>query len=176
MIRFDQMSKVILETPRLLLRELTREDFDALLAIWGDAETMLYYPRPYDQVMLEAALQRQFNSYATNGYGLWAMILKSENKLIGDCGLLHQEVDGVLELEVGYHVNRQYWGQGFAPEAAKSCFEYSFNTLGRQRMISMIRPENLPSRRVAEKNGLRIEKEICWRDFQHYVYVLTREM
>lgn len=169
------MSNVILETERLLLRELTREDFDALLAIWGDAETMLYYPQAYSREMLEAALQRQFNSYANNGYGLWAMILKREQKLIGDCGFLHQEVDGVLELEVGYHVNRQYWGQGFAPEAAQACFEYGFHTLGRQRMISMIRPENLPSRRVAEKNGLRIEKEVFWRDFQHYVYALTHE-
>lgn len=169
------MSNVILETERLLLRELTREDFDALLAIWGDAETMLYYPQAYSREMLEAALQRQFNSYANYGYGLWAMILKREQKLIGDCGFLPQEVDGVLELEVGYHVNRQYWGQGFAPEAAKACFEYGFHTLGKQRMISMIRPENLPSRRVAEKNGLRIEKEVFWRDFQHYVYALTHE-
>ncbi len=167
--------KPILETERLLLRELTPDDFDAMFEIFGDAETMLYYPRPYDRAMLEAALQRQFKSYADNGYGLWAMILKGENKFIGDCGLLHQEVEGVLELEVGYHVNRQYWGQGFAPEAARACFDYGFHTLGRQRMISMIRPENLPSRRVAEKNGLRIEKEVFWRDFQHYVYVLTKE-
>ncbi len=167
--------KPILETERLLLRELTPDDFDALFAIFGDAETMLYYPQAYSQAMLEAVMQRQFASYAANGYGLWAIILKSENKFIGDCGLLHQEVEGVLELEVGYHVNRQYWGQGFAPEAAKACFDYGFHTLGRQRMISMIRPENLPSRRVAEKNGLRIEKEIFWRDFQHYVYVLTTE-
>ncbi len=167
--------KPILETERLLLRELTPDDFDALFAIFGDAETMLYYPQAYSQAMLEAVMQRQFASYAANGYGLWAIILKSENKFIGDCGLLHQEVEGVLELEVGYHVNRQYWGQGFAPEAAKACFDYGFQTLGRQRLISMIRPENLPSRRVAEKNGLRIEKEPFWRDFQHYVYVLTTE-
>ena len=166
---------MILETERLLLREFTMDDFDALLAILGDAETMLYYPQAYSPAMVEAALQRQFTSYANNDYGLWAMVLKSEQKLIGDCGLLRQQVDGVWELEVGYHVNRKYWGQGFAPEAAKACFEYAFHTLGRQRMISMIRPENLPSRRVAEKNGLRIEKEVFWRDFQHYVYVLTNE-
>ena len=167
--------KPILETERLLLRELTPDDFDAMFEIFGDAETMLYYPQPYSREMLEAAMQRQFASYAENGYGLWAIILKSENKFIGDCGLLTQDVDGVRELEVGYHVHRNYWGKGFAPEAAKACFEYAFNTLGRKRMISLIRPENLPSRRVAEKNGLRIEKKILWRDLWHYVYVLTRE-
>ncbi len=168
------MSKVILATERLLLRELTPDDFDAMFEIFGDAETMLYYPRPYDRAMLEAALQRQFASYAEHGYGLWALMLKRENKFIGDCGLLHQEVDGALELEVGYHVHRSYWGQGFAPEAAKACFDYGFNVLGRTRMISMIRPENLPSRRVAEKNGLQIEKKVFWRDLWHYVYVLNK--
>jgi RimJ/RimL family protein N-acetyltransferase len=167
--------KPILETERLRLRELTPDDFEAMFAIFGDAETMRYYPQPYSREMLEAALQRQFKSYAENGYGLWAMILKSENKFIGDCGLLTQEVDGVQELEVGYHVHRNYWELGFAPEAAQACFEYGFNTLGRTRMISLIRPENLPSRRVAEKNGLQIEKKILWRDLWHYVYVRTKE-
>jgi [ribosomal protein S5]-alanine N-acetyltransferase len=167
--------KVILETERLWLRELTPDDFDAMFAIFGDAETMLYYPQAYRRETLEAAMQRQFESYAENGYGLWALILKSTNQFIGDCGLLTQEVDGVQELEVGYHVNRQHWGQGFAPEAAKACFDYAFDMLGRQRMISMIRPENLPSRRVAEKNGLQIEKKVFWRDLWHYVYVLERK-
>ena len=168
------MNKVILETERLLLRELSPDDFDALFAIWGDAETMLYYPQPYNRQMLAAALERQINSYAQNGYGLWAMILKREQKLIGDCGLLHQEVAGVSELEVGYHVNKNYWGQGFAPEAARACFDYGFNQLGHRRMISMIRPENMPSRRVAEKNGLRLDKELFWKDSTHYVYVLEK--
>jgi RimJ/RimL family protein N-acetyltransferase len=165
----------MLDTERLLLRELTPADFDAMLEIFGDAETMLYYPQAYSREMLEAAMQRQFVSYAENGYGLWALILKSEHKFIGDCGLLHQDVDGALELEVGYHVHRKYWGQGFAPEAARACFDYGFHTLGRTRMISMIRPENLSSRRVAEKNSLRIEKKVFWRGFQHYVYVLSKE-
>ncbi|MFN7930135.1 MAG: GNAT family N-acetyltransferase [Blastocatellia bacterium] len=166
--------KVTLETDRLFLRELTPTDFDMMFEIFGDAETMLYYPQPFSREMLETALQRQYKSYAENGYGLWAVILKSENKFIGDCGLLQQEVEGVQELEVGYHVNRKFWGQGFAPEAAKACFDYAFDVLGRQRMISMIRPENLPSRRVAEKNGLQIEKKVFWRDLWHYVYVLER--
>ncbi len=161
---------MILETERLYLRELTLNDFDAMFAIWGDAETMLYYPKPYDQAMIEAAMERQFKSYEKNGYGLWAMVLKDEEKLIGDCGILTQEVDGNIELEIGYHVNKNYWGKGYAPEVARACFAYAFNHLNRTRMISMIRPENLPSRRVAEKNGLQIEKEIFWRGFQHLIY------
>jgi [ribosomal protein S5]-alanine N-acetyltransferase len=161
---------MILETERLYLRELTLNDVDAMLSIWSDAETMLYFPNPLDREMLIALMERQLKSYAQNGYGLWAMILKSEEKLIGDCGIMQQAVDGAMELEVGYHVNRNYWGKGYAPEAARACFEYGFTKLNRSRMISMIRPENNPSRRVAEKNGLQIEKEIFWRGFQHLVY------
>ncbi len=165
-----QFSIMILETERLYLRELTLNDVDAMLSIWGDAETMLYYPQAYDRKMLTALMEKQFKSYEQNGYGLWAMILKSEEKLIGDCGIMQQEVGGVIEVEVGYHVNRNYWGKGYAPEAARACFEYGFQQLQQSRMISMIRPENKPSRRVAEKNGLQIEKEIFWRGFQHLVY------
>jgi len=76
--------------------------------------------------------------------------MRSERKLVGDCGLVIQEVDGIEELEVGYHFNRKYWGRGFATEAARACMDYAFERLGRRRVISMIRPDNAPSRRVAE--------------------------
>ena len=101
--------------------------------------------------------------------------MQSEQKLVGDCGLTMQEVDGVEELEVSYHFNRKYWGRGFAIEAARACMDYAFNQLRRRRIISMIRPENAPSRRVAERNELRIEKEVCWHGYQHYVYAVELE-
>jgi RimJ/RimL family protein N-acetyltransferase len=85
-----------------------------------------------------------------------------------------QEVDGVDELEVGYHFKTNHWGNGYATEAARGCMEYAFNQLGRRRIISMIRPENIPSRRVAERNGLRIDKQIFWRGYDHYVYAIER--
>ena len=74
------------------------------------------------------------------------------------------------QLEIGYHVRRSLWGNGYATEAARSCMDYAFNQLGVPRVISMIRPENLNSRRVAEKNGLVCEKVIFWRNYDHCIY------
>lgn len=173
---FPTMNKTILETERLILREITHADLDDLLAIWGDQEVMRLFPKTLDRADLDGWIDRNLKRYEQYGHGLWAVILKSEQKLIGDCGLVIQEVDGAEELEVGYHFNKNYWGRGLAAEAARGCMEFAFTRLNRQRIISMIRPENLPSRRVAERNGLRIEKEVFWRGYQHYVYAIQRDV
>jgi RimJ/RimL family protein N-acetyltransferase len=136
---------------------------------------MRYYPQPLDRRGVEDWIERNLRRYEQYGYGKWSVILKSEQKLVGDCGLAVQEVDGVEELEVGYLFNKNYWHRGLATEAARGCLDYAFNQLGRRRIISMIRPENLPSRRVAERNGLKIEQEVLWKGYQHYVYALELE-
>lgn len=171
---FPTMNKTILETERLILREIAHADLDDLLAIWGDEKVMRLFPKTLDRVDMATWIDRNLKRYEQYGHGLWAVILKSEQKLVGDCGLVIQEVDGAEELEVGYHFNKNYWGRGLAAEAARGCMEFAFTRLNRQRIISMIRPENLPSRRVAERNGLRIEKEVFWRGYQHYVYVIEQ--
>jgi [ribosomal protein S5]-alanine N-acetyltransferase len=102
------------------------------------------------------------------------MILKSTCELIGDCGLVRQSVDGIDEIELGYHVRRDLWGQGYASEAARACRDYGFENLKVDRLISLIRPENLASRRVAEKNGMTIWKEVTSADLLHYVYAIKR--
>jgi [ribosomal protein S5]-alanine N-acetyltransferase len=164
------MSNVILETERLLLREITAEDFDALFAIWSDAETMRFYPRTLDREGMQEWMERNFKRYEETGHGIWAVIRKNDLTFVGDCGLVIQDVDGANELEVAYQFNRRYWGNGYATEAARGCMQYARERLDRRRIISMVRPENQPSRRVAERNGLQIEKELFWRGYQHYVY------
>ena len=164
------MSKIALETERLLLREIAYDDLADLLTFWSDAEVMRYFPRPLDEELMRAWIERNLKRYEQYGHGLWAVLLKESRAFAGDCGLVWQEVDGVAELEVGYHFNKAFWGRGLATEAARGCMEYARTQLGRTRIISMIRPANLPSRRVAERNGLQVEKEVCWRGYQHYVY------
>ena len=102
------------------------------------------------------------------------MVLKSSGEVVGDCGLTRQTVDGVDEIEIGYHVRRDLWGRGLAPEAAAACRDHGFERLGAERLISLIRPENLPSRRVAEKVGLSLWKEVVWGDLPHCVYAIRR--
>jgi [ribosomal protein S5]-alanine N-acetyltransferase len=163
-----------LETQRLLLREFVPEDVDALAAVLSDPEAMRFYPAPLDLAAVGAWIERNRRRYADAGHGLWAMILKSSGELIGDCGLTRQIVDGADEIEIGYHVRRDLWGRGYAPEAARACQDYGFARLGADRLISLIRPENLPSRRVAEKTGLTLWKEVMWRDVLHCVFVIRR--
>jgi ribosomal-protein-alanine N-acetyltransferase len=164
----------ILETERLLLREFVPGDADALAAVISDPETMRFYPEPRDRAGVESWIERNRRRYRGDGHGLWAMILKSSGDVIGDCGLTRQTVEGVDEIEIGYHVRRDLWGRGFAPEAAGVCRDYGFRHLGVERLIALIRPENLPSRRVAEKIGLSLWKEVMWRDLPHCVYVIRR--
>lgn len=165
----------ILETPRLILREFRDDDRDALARVLSDPETMRYYPAAYDRAGVEEWIARNRRRYAEYGYGLWAMMLKSSGELIGDCGVTLQDVDGANEVEVGYHVRRDCWGQGLATEAARACRDWGFARLPVPRVISLIRPENLPSRRVAEKNGMSIWKKIVWRGLPHVVYAIRRE-
>lgn len=165
---------LILETPRLLLRKLTLQDGQALETVLGDPVAMEFYPAALDRRGVEDWIARNLGRYERDGHGLWAMLLKGSNELIGDCGCILQEVEGRNEIEVGYHVRRDLWGKGYATEAARACTDYAFRRLGATRVISMIRPENLRSRRVAEKNGMVCEKIVFWRDYDHCIYLKTR--
>ena len=165
---------MVLSTPRLLLREFVPEDAGALALVLSDPETMRYYPLPFDRAGVESWIVRNRQRYRDAGYGLWAMCLRETNELIGDCGLVTQEVDGQLEVEIGYHVRRDLWGKGYAPEAARACRDYGFTHVHVPRLISLIRPENVPSQRVAEKNGMTVWKEIDWHGLRHRVYAIDR--
>jgi ribosomal-protein-alanine N-acetyltransferase len=165
----------ILETSRLILREFCAEDADALARVLSDAETMRYYPAAFDRAGVEQWIGRNMKRYADRGFGLWAMILKGRDELIGDCGLTLQNVDGKDEIEIGYHVRRDLWGRGLATEAARACRDLGLGRFSAERLISLIRPENLASRRVAEKNGMTVWKEVIWRNLPHLVYAIHRE-
>jgi ribosomal-protein-alanine N-acetyltransferase len=165
---------LILETERLLLREFVAEDLDALAVVLSHPETMRYYPAPLDRAGVAEWIERNRRRYLEAGHGLWAMVLKSSGEVMGDCGLTRQRVDGVDEIELGYHVRRDLWGRGYAPEAARACRDYGFAQLGVDRLISLVRMGNLPSRRVAEKIGMSLWKEVVWRSLAHWVLAIHR--
>ena len=166
---------LILETARLRLRQFRPEDVDALQLVLGDPIAMKYYPAPYDRQGVAEWIDRNIRRYEEDGCGLWAMVLKSSEEMIGDCGCVYQHVDGSRQLEIGYHVRRDLWSQGYATEAACACMEYAFERLGAHKVISLIKAENVSSRRVAEKNGLRVEKTVLWFGNEHCMYARHRE-
>jgi ribosomal-protein-alanine N-acetyltransferase len=156
------------ETDRMYLRRLEMADVDGLLGIFSDPEAMRYYPGTKSRREAEDWVRWNLRSYRRHGFGLWAAILKDSDEFAGQCGLVSQEVDGRNEVEIGYLFLRRFWGRGLATEAAQACRDYGFGTLGYDRLVSLIDPANLPSRRVAEKVGMRLEKhtykwgkEIC---------------
>jgi RimJ/RimL family protein N-acetyltransferase len=144
------------DTARLAFREMTAADLDDMTALLGDPDVMAYYPRP--KTRAEAAQWIDWNRrlYRLHGYGLWVIL--DGGGFAGDCGLTPQVVDGVTELEVGYHVRTAVQGRGYATEAAAACRDYAASVLGATRLIAIIHPDNGPSQRVAEKVGLRPEK------------------
>ena len=165
----------IIETSRLILREFLPSDVDAIALVLSDPIAMRYYPAPFGLPEVEEWIARNMRRYSADGHGLWAMVLKESGEIIGDCGLAAQDVDGDREVEIGYHVRRDLWGRGLATEAAQACREHGFAKLPVSQLISLIRPENLQSRRVAEKNSMTVIKETTRAGFLHLVYAIARE-
>jgi [ribosomal protein S5]-alanine N-acetyltransferase len=169
-------SSLILETERLRLRHLATGDRDELASILTDPETMQYYERPFTVAESEQWISQNMQRYQTDGFGLWAIVSKQTDEFLGDCGPVRRVVDDRDEVEIGWQVKRSHWRQGIASEAAAACRDYAFGTLGLSRVISLIRPVNIPSRGVAEKIGMSIEKEVDYKGMDHYVYVLERSV
>lgn len=120
-------------------------------------------------------IEKQIIRYTENRFGLQVLINKSTNEFIGLCGLLTQDVNGVNEIEVGYHIFKKYWKQGFATEAAKLFIDYAFKNNLANSIISVIDVDNVKSRRVAEKNGLKIDKLTKWlNDEDVYIYRIEK--
>jgi RimJ/RimL family protein N-acetyltransferase len=167
--------KIILATPRLTLREFRAADAEALARVLCDPETMRYYPMSFDRQATEEWIARNQRRYVVDGHGLWAMDLKSTGEMIGDCGITRQEVDGEWLPEIGYHLRRDLWGQGLATEAAQACRDHGFTQLAADSLISLIRPENVPSRRVAERNSMTVWKETTRSGMLHLVYRIRKK-
>lgn len=153
-----------LETKRLLLRPMTAADLDDLLGIFGDAAVMAAFrAAELDREQVRGWLERNLDHQRTHGYGLFAVCLKVDRRLIGDCGLELMQVAGEQVAELGYDFRSDHWNQGYATEAACAVRDFAFDTLGHPRLVSLIQPGNPASERVAQKTGLtktgRIERE-----------------
>lgn len=159
---------MILETSRLSLRRLEEADFDAWSAVLGDPEVMYAYEHGFSAEEVRQWIDRQQERYAAYGFGLWAVIEKASGELVGDCGVTMQDWNGRQVPEIGYHLRRDKWHQGFAAEAAAACREYAFRTLGFPEVYSIIRENNLPSQYVALRNGMSVRGS-----FMKYYYGMS---
>lgn len=165
---------MIIETERLYLRELQLSDLDSLSKILQDDQTMYAYEGAFSDQEVQGWLDKQIGNYRRDGFGLWAVVLKQTNQMIGQCGLTWQDFAGRQVLEIGYLFQRAFWHHGYASEAAIACRKYAFEQLKAEEVFSIIRDTNLASQKVAERNGMTRCGEFVkhYRGVQmpHYVY------
>ena len=168
--------KMMIETKRLILREYTLEDFDAIYEILSDPETMRHYPKPFDEKRTRSWIEWNLQNYQEYGFGLWAVVWKETSELIGDCGLTIQNIDGEMLPEIGYHIHKKYWRRGFGSEAAKAVRDWAFVNTDFDCLYSYMKYTNIASSATAAANGMKKIKEYPnKKDGISYAYAITRE-
>ena len=164
-----------LRTERLVLRMWREEDFEQYAAITADAEVMRYLGEGRPLSRGDAWRQMAFvvGHWHLRGYGMWAVEEAATGRLAGRIGFLNPE--GWPGFELGWTLGREFWGRGYATEGARRALEFAFTELGRDHVISLIRPDNKPSVRVAERLGERLEGTVEVFGADALVYGIGRE-
>lgn len=171
----SSLPNMVLETPRLSLRPFCRDDLDQIAELMANPDFMRFSLGVYSQEQTAGFIEKILSWDRVGLPSQFAMIVKSNGALIGYCGFFHQEVDEIKEIEIGYRLDPDYWNRGLATEAAQAVRDHGFGDLKLPRLISLIHPDNIRSRRVTEKNGMILEKETIFRGFRTYVFAVMRE-
>jgi RimJ/RimL family protein N-acetyltransferase len=163
-----------LETERLILRSFREEDLDLMAPLMADAKFMQYSLGVYDRDQTAAFVDKVISWERAGKPSLLAVELKPERPLLGYCGFFHHPTEFPGEVEIGYRLHPAYRNRGLITEAAHAVRDYAFRKLKLARVISLIHPANIPSRRIAEKMGMTFEKEITFRGFPTRVFAITQ--
>lgn len=168
------MKALELQTGRLRLRQFTEADLGQYAPMVADREVMRYIGTGAAMNRMEAwrSIAGILGHWQMRGYGMWALELKASGEFIGRAGFLNPE--GWPGFELGWMLARAHWGKGYALEAARRALAYAFDDLGRERVISLIRPGNARSIRVAETLGERLAGEVRLMRAKALVYEVLR--
>ena len=170
------MRSVIVETERLRLREMTYDDADAILAVFSDKDSVIYYPYEFNEERSRFWIFCNLKRYAVFSFGTWAVELKETGELIGDCGLTMQMINKMTRPEIGYHMRKDQRGKGYAAEAARAVRDWAFERTPFQIVYSYMKAENVASYKTAEAAGLRLIEEYTDEDGElQKMYAITRE-
>jgi RimJ/RimL family protein N-acetyltransferase len=166
--------EVVLDTPRLRLRPFRHEDLDAYAEICADPEVMRYLGTGVTLSRNDTwrAMAGILGHWQLLGYGMFAMEVRDTGELVGRTGFL--DPPGWPGFELGWVLGRPWWGRGYAIEAARTCLDYAFGPLGRERVISLIRPDNARSIRVAEKLGETLAGDVELLGSKALVYEIRK--
>ncbi|MBQ5311822.1 MAG: GNAT family N-acetyltransferase [Oscillospiraceae bacterium] len=167
---------MIAETERLILREMSYDDSDALYRVLGDSENMKYYPYSFDKERVRGWIDRNIERYRRFGFGLWAVCLKDTGEMIGDCGLTMQMINGIIRPEIGYHIRRDMQRRGYAKEAACKVRDMAFEDTPFNEIYSVMKHTNEASARTALSYGCRYMGEYADdANGRSKYYMITRD-
>jgi len=154
------------------MREILGNDAAFLLEMMSDPLVMQYYPGVADAKAVRAFIDRMRARYREDGCGLWLVVDREQGQPLGRVGLVRQVVNGVDEFEVSYMIHRPYWRRGLATETATAVRDYAFAERKLARVVSLIRPENVPSRGVAARLGMRVVGRCEQEGLPHDVFAV----
>ena len=146
---------MVIETERLILREMTYDDFDSLYKVLSDLDIIQHYPYTFDEKRGRGWISKNIERYRIFGFGLWAVCLKESGEMIGDCGFTMQLIDGQIKPEIGYHIRKDKQRLGYAKEAAVAVRNWVFENTPFNMVYSYMRATNLPSIKTAEAYGCK---------------------
>lgn len=167
--------KPVLETQRLYLRKLTISDTYNLSLVLSDQESMKHYPHAFSNEEVKDWIERNIKRYKNDGFGLWAVIRKTDNQFLGDCGITLQNIDGEILPEIGFHIIKEFCNSGYATEAAEACKKYAMETLGYKSIYSYSETGNKASQRVSSKIGMNKIKTFRKDGIEEVVYEYKKE-
>jgi len=169
-----EVKSMAIETPRLILRQFSIEDSSLLYQIMGDSEVMRYWASGPDKTVEQTRerIESMLQEWRANEFGDWAVIKKEDNTLIGFCGLHH--ISNMPEVNLGFVLDKATWGKGYATEAALASLSFGFEKCHLSQIVGVTDPDNLATRRVLEKCGLRFWKDIIRKERSRVVYSVSK--
>lgn len=165
----------MIETERLILRNMSEDDAKPLFDIFSDPIAMRYFGVIFDMPRMEEWVKSNLEHESEHGFSLLSVILKENGEVIGDCGLETDEIDGQTLVGIGFDFRRSYWGKGYATEAALAVLGYGFRRFDFDSISGWIDPENEPSRRVAERIGMTVDRYVMRGKKKYALYKIRRE-
>ncbi|HCS51440.1 GNAT family N-acetyltransferase [Rubinisphaera sp.] len=164
----------LLETERLRFRQMGPADIDFLAELLSNPQVVRFYPKVYTREESFEWIERQMGRYQEFGHGLWLLERQVDGTLIGQAGVVSQNIENEVWLEVGYMIHSKFWKQGYASEAAIACRDYAFHILNAEKVCSLIQPANIASQRVALKNQMKPHRLVQHYEKDHLQFVVSR--
>jgi RimJ/RimL family protein N-acetyltransferase len=162
-------------TPRLVLRPFRQDDLDLFFNFFQNEGFAQFSSRDFSRERVTEIVDKIIGWDRDGLPSQFVVVVRETETPIGYCGFFHQIVDDQPEIEIGYRLHPDFWNNGYATEAARAVRDHGFAEWKLERLISLIHPDNMASRKVAEKNGMTFERTTTFKGFPAQVFAISRQ-